>query len=520
MWKAPRTQCCWCLLLLAVSGSVSAAPQEDLSDEQTLKAAGLQTDNGGLLRYFREHTLSRAGQDHIHILIRQLGDDAFRTRARASAELVALGTAAVPFLERASRDRDLEVAQRADQCLRLIHETNHTSGLTAAAARLLARRNPPGATEVLLEYLPFAENDCALDEVQAALAVTAIKNGKPEKVLVAALKDPELVRRAGAAEILTRHGNRDAVPVLIALLDQLPLSQARRTEDMLIRLAGDKAPPVSLGREQETRRRCRDAWLRWWQDNGARTDLARLQGFASTKGYTLLVMLDAGRVVELDEKDRPRFQIDGLELPLDAQMLPDDHVLITEHNANRVAEWTKDGKVVWTKQADRPLMAQRLPNGHTFIGTQTRLYELDREGKEVFSYARPNGRPFMKAAALPDGEIVYITQDRRFYRMDRKGKELESFPVNVTTSGGRAEVLPGGHVLIPEMAGNRVAEYNADGKLVWQAAFQSPVAAVHLPNSHVLVTSYNQPRAVELDRTGKEVWEYRGNTRITRAFRR
>ena len=93
-------------------------------------------------------------------------------------------------------------------------------------------------------------------------------------------------------------------------------------------------------------------------------------------------------------------------------------------------------------------------------------------------------------------------------------------PVYVQTSGGRIEVLPSGHVLIPELKNNRVVEYDTDGKIVWQVPFNEPIAAVRLGNGNTLVTSYNQPRAVELDRAGKEVWEYKTDTRVTRAFRR
>ena len=92
--------------------------------------------------------------------------------------------------------------------------------------------------------------------------------------------------------------------------------------------------------------------------------------------------------------------------------------------------------------------------------------------------------------------------------------------MELRTSGGRLDVLSNGHVLIPEMNNNRVVEYDADGKVVWEAAAQQPIAAVRLPNGHTLVTSYSQHRAVELNRAGKEVWEYKTTTRVTRAFRR
>ena len=81
-------------------------------------------------------------------------------------------------------------------------------------------------------------------------------------------------------------------------------------------------------------------------------------------------------------------------------------------------------------------------------------------------------------------------------------------------------MLPGNHVLVPEKAHNRVVEYDAGGRPVWQTFFREPVAAVRLSNGHTLVTSFSQNRAVELDQDGKEVWEYKRDTKVTRAFRR
>jgi len=39
-----------------------------------------------------------------------------------------------------------------------------------------------------------------------------------------------------------------------------------------------------------------------------------------------------------------------------------------------------------------PLMAQRLANGNTFLANQEHLVEVDRDGKVVFTLARPGGQ--------------------------------------------------------------------------------------------------------------------------------
>src|SRR5205823_6720960 len=121
-------------------------------------------------------------------------------------------------------------------------------------------------------------------------------------------------------------------------------------------------------------------------------------------------LLDQGEVVNLDGSNRPRWRVGGLQFPLDAQLLPGDRVLVAEHKGDRVTERNAKGDILWEKKVEGPLVAQRLPNGHTFIANRNQLLEFDRDGKEVFTYTRPGGEAIMKAEKLPNGDIGLITQ--------------------------------------------------------------------------------------------------------------
>src|SRR5262249_3454005 len=146
------------------------------------------------------------------------------------------------------------------------------------AARLMALRKPAGATEALLAYLPFAEDEGVANEVQTALMAVGFPDGKADPVVVRALVDPLPLRRAAAAEALAHAGgpqerlalrklladpdltvrrrvavalanarDKDAFPVLIDLLRELTPEQAGPVQEVLFGLARDKAPNVSLG---------------------------------------------------------------------------------------------------------------------------------------------------------------------------------------------------------------------------------------------------------------------------------
>jgi hypothetical protein len=539
-----------CILCLVPSAG-AAVPIALRGDEQKLENVGLPTDGPSLLNFFRRQTLTGATREKLTTLVQQLGDRSFRIREKASTELPTMGMIAVPFLRQAATSADLEVARRAEACLRQIDEKDLRVGVPSAAARLVASRKPEGATEVLLAFVPSVDNESVAEVVRSALVAVAVHDGKPEKALLEALEDPVPARRAAAVESLSQAGlakerpemrkllhdpdlvvrqraalalatagEKEAIPVLIDLLAQSPPPRGRQAEALLLRLAEDDAPAVALGTDDAARNQCRDAWAAWWHEHHDKVDLGQLDAIRLLRGYTLLVMLDAGLIVEVDADNKPRFRVEGLEFPLDAQMLPGDRVLVAEANGNRVTERTRKGEIVWEKRVQMPLMAQRLPNGNTFIATQSQYLEVDPGGREVINRQLPSGEFIMKAQMLEDGEIACITSSSRFVRLDTTGREVQSMPVNVQTSGGRIDVLPSGHVLVPEMRNNRVVEYGTEGKVVWQVPFNQPIAAVRLANGNTLVTSYNQKRAVELDRAGKEVWEYKTDTRVTRAFRR
>jgi hypothetical protein len=517
-----------------------------------LKAAKVDTSDEGLLGFFRRRTVAESDRAQMKLWITQLGDDSFDVRERASAALVARGAPAEPFLKQAAKSPDVEVSRRAEECLRQIKRTVGAA-VPLAAARVLARRKPAGAAPVLLAYLPFADNDNVAEAVRVALAAVAVRDGKPDANLVAALKDKDPLRRAAAAEALCHSGtpdlvkltkellndpepmvrmrialalasvkDRDSIPVLIDVLAELPEGQAWPAEDYLARLAGDQAPVVPLGHDGPARERCRKAWAGWWRRYGSSVDLVRSDAAAHVLGYTLLLLLQTGEALEVDSQGRERWHVRGLQKPLDVQYLPGNHLLVAEYDANRVTERNLKGDVLWEKRIESPLVAQRLPNGNTFIATNNQLLEVSDTGAEVFAYHPPGGEAVMRAQKLRNGDLACVLTGvpPKFVRFDNSYHEVQTIQVKVSTSGGRIDVLPNGRILVPEKEEDRVVEYDASGKEVWHAEVKQPIAAVRLPGGNTLVTSMAENRAVEIDRSGKVVWEYRSEATVNRAFRR
>jgi HEAT repeat protein len=529
------------------------APQTPLGDDSAARARcrdawaawWLATEGPGLLDEITRHTLSDDRRRKALRLIDQLGDDEYAVRQRASAALEAMGPPVALLLRQHAHDADLEVGTRARALLAVL-DREKVRPLSAVTVRLAALRRPPGAAAALLAFLPFAEDEAMAAEVQSALAALAVRDGKPEPALLAALDDPEPLRRAVAGAALVAAGlerpqarrllqdrnprvrlrvalalaaaqEKDAVPVLIDLLGELPPTQAGDAEDYLRRLAGERAPAVSLGSDAAGRQKCRDAWAAWWHEHEATAELPP-PAASRLLGYTLIIYMNPCQVVELGADHRPRWEIDNLAYSYDAQPLPGDRVLVAEFSGGRVTERTARNEVVWEKAIAFPISCRRLPNGHTLIAARNELVEVDRGGKQVWSLSRPRG-DLLAGDRLRDGTAVCVTQDGTCRHFDAAGKELRSFPVGQVILGGM-ELLPGGHVLVAQYNNNHVVEYDLEGRTVWEAQVATPTGATRLPNGNTLVASQVAGEVQELDRAGKVVWEYKSGRQPWKARRR
>jgi hypothetical protein len=175
-----------------------------LEEERLLAAAKVASDGPALLTFLRKRTVGATTRVELTRLVGQLGDPSFRVREKAVADIVARGEVALPFLSRAVEDPDLEVSERAKKCIQQI-KVRSDPKLVMAAIRLLGIRRPGGAARVLLDYLPSAPEA----EVTRELYITRHalgEHGKPDPILLEALKAKDPLRRAAAAAALGRDG--------------------------------------------------------------------------------------------------------------------------------------------------------------------------------------------------------------------------------------------------------------------------------------------------------------------------
>jgi HEAT repeat protein len=526
-----------CLVVCCLlAPSLAWAREDSVEDEQLLHSASIGTDDRALLDFFRKQTADEAMIQRIRERIEQLGSDSFPERESASKELRNLGPVALTQLRLAIRETvDLEVRHRARECVQLI-ENRNPPALAVAAARLLARRQPEGTTETLLAFLPGPYDDRVLDEIQTALVEIARVDGRvhaelrhslastvPARRTIAALvlcrvdvhvyaasvrkllDDREASVRFSVARALAYAGDRQTLPVLIDLLAVLPREQAEQVEEVLYRLAGSNAPLVALGVDPAEQRRCREAWLKWWEKFGERIDMAALKDGERQLGYTLLVLLNDNRVVEWDRDGKAPWEIKNLASPLDAEVLPNHRVLIAEYETKRVTERSLTGEILWQKQLTTPpIHAQRLPDGRTFIATRSQLLEVDRSGAGEIVRYRSEREGIITARRYPDGRIACIEKGS-YFELSVTGEELRRFaaPDGAFTTNSLT-LLPNGHLLIAAYYGGTVQEFDRSGKVVWKVKLGRPLCAVRLPGGNTLVSTQDMV-LVEFDRAGKTI---------------
>lgn len=515
-------------------------------------------DGSALVDEFKARTLNSVDRPKVAELIKNLGDSNYRIREKASQELLSMGSKVLADLRVAAKDADGERAKRADDCITKINSSD-SKRVPMGSAHLAALRRPAGAAEAMLAYLPYADDDDGMiAEVKGALTTLALDpNGKPEPALVKALTDKQSVCRSAAAEALAKGGGlsvrgevkklltdqdllvrqaaaaaltvageKEAVPILIELLTELPSVQTWPAQDLLHQLAGEKAPTTVMGEKPDERKKYRDDWSSWWKANSASTDLAKLTTSPGYLGYTLLIEVSdnnsVGRVTEVNRNGKVRWHVDKLDYPVDAMVLPGERVLVTEWNGNRVTEYDFRGNLLWKKDgfAGRATNSQRLPNGNTFICTTSELIEVDRTGKAIYTINVTQGLTAGYRAS--NGDIVCLRNDGQCVRYDTAGKELRKFASNRDTSWTSGiDLTRNGNVLITQPSPNqKVTEYSPDGKVVKEWSTPQVTTATKLNNGNILAASHNDSKAVEYDTNGKKVWEYKSDYHIFRAKRR
>lgn len=531
------------LLGLAGEWSVSGPKGDDATSRRLRRQVwegwwkGLEPEK--ISEDVKERTPTDEEAEKIEKAIAALGDSVAEVQNKASDDLIGFGKKATALLRRAAM-RDPKISAAAIRCLEII-EKDTPSPLPLAAPRILALLRAKDTVSTLIGYLPYAETDEAAQQIVDALSSVAATGTKGDEALVKALGDANPARRAAAVTALCRAkatdempalkkalldkdplvrlraaqglapmGDKKAVSTMIALLADLPIEQCWEVEDFLSKVAGDKAPALAVSMDKDSRTKAIEAWAKWWTENRS-IDLTKLDLTVEREMGFLLVTESynpqngRGRVLEMDGNGKIRWQMDNLSAPYDAHLCRNGNVLVVE-NWNRVTERDRSGKIVGLdKYFNSVFYTERLRDGSTFVACRNQIQIVDGKGNVKFTHSY-NQNSILAARTFRDGSMAYVSYSGHYVKLDKNGKEIKSYNLalfNFSMNGG--QILPNDRVIMC-FSNNMVREYNADGKMVWEATgITYPMIPYRLSNGNTLVTANSYQQIVEIDSRGKVI---------------
>jgi hypothetical protein len=543
------------LFIAPVAFAQPARDSEREAYEAILREQRLPTSGAHLLQILRDRPPSPDTIDQVAKHVARLRAANYTDRLKATKALVKLGPVVRPLLEnmRCEGGADAETAGRLREVLDHF-PADQEFAATAAAARLIARDRPEQSLTVLLDFVPYATNEQVRQPVQLAINAVALAE---KKALVAELKNTNPAKRAAVGEALLRAGvplakdqfaplladdhplvryqigmalveknDKAGLPLLIQSIADSPADRAECALELLYRAAGEHAPAIYY----EGKSNAADVsaqWQKWQQKYAADLDLAK-QLARTELGFTVIstTMLPGAKaggknkVFELGPDKAVRWEFDVSRNVLDVHVIGPNRLLLAEYFDRRVAERDFKGNILREIPATLPLACQRLPNGDTFIVTRQQLRTVDRDGKDVFSWA-PNPGTIITAQRQRNGQIAVVTMGRCLL-LDPQGRELKSFTLGgaVYTLGGSIEVLANGRILVPLYNLNMIVEFDWTGNKLWQANVNRPTAVHRIGNGNTLVTAAFGSKVIEIDRDGQEVWSYQTDGRPHSARKR
>jgi len=183
-----------------------------------------------------------------------------------------------------------------------------------------------------------------------------------------------------------------------------------------------------------------------------------------------------------------------------------------DHIVWRYPKSTRDG---WALPNDRFLLA--VSKGKEYPGGA--VLEVDRAGVIHFEYKGTQSE-VNTVQALPNGNLVLTEAGKkpRLLEIDRSGKTVVEIPIQCQLDNFHMQTrmtrkLANGNYLVPHLLDRILREYRPDGSVVWEARTPDepkecwPFTAIRLDGGNTLVTLTHGNRIAEFDASGKVVWQ-------------
>ncbi|MFQ5789613.1 MAG: hypothetical protein ACE5JI_03965 [Acidobacteriota bacterium] len=389
---------------------------------------------------------------------------------------------------------------------------------------------------------PSTREDLALSQ-KAVLALFQEVLDKPQ-----ALFEWDSTRRVEThkalfeeAPALASESPKELVTLLIAAL-QAPERSVHLPASYILRHVTQENHGFRPFASAEERAGAQHAWREWWA--GARGNFTSQA--PPLEQSTLIVDEIPGRIVgndeeppgrilHLDRRGEPIWEIDTLKMPYDAVRQEDGGYLVNIIRARAVWKISPEGEVVSEiKVGGYPCSLELLGSGHILVAgwdddVPGFVRELDGEGNIV--WAVENLRWPWKAQRLDNGNTLIADAGKnRVFEVNPAGEEVWA----VDSLGPEApelfdalgpvycQRLADGDTLVSIRGLSKVVELDPSGKVVWEVGpelVKNQYSAVRLWNGNTLIADGGNWRVIEIDVDKNIVWEKGGFGYAAKAYR-
>jgi outer membrane protein assembly factor BamB len=185
----------------------------------------------------------------------------------------------------------------------------------------------------------------------------------------------------------------------------------------------------------------------------------------------------------------------------------------------------EDGKAIW-EHAGGSRDGFVLPNGNVLLAYSDRVEEVTRDRQVVLTYQKSaDNSEIGTAQRLYNGNtlVTELGKKPRLLEIDAKGNIVHEFALEPETDNAHmqtrmARQLKNGNYLVPHLLAFAVKEYTPSGKVVARTATDLkeiggreaenwPFTAIRLDNGNTLVSLTHGNKVVEFDQQGKIVWK-------------
>lgn len=185
----------------------------------------------------------------------------------------------------------------------------------------------------------------------------------------------------------------------------------------------------------------------------------------------------------------------------------------------------ESGEAVWDSGKSHARDGYVLENGNVLICWADVVKEFDESKEVIFEYTKAEESMELGTAVRLQNGNTMITEsgvEPRIVEVNTEGKVIKSIPLepetdNVHMQTRMARKLENGNYLVPHLLAFAVKEYNSESKVVntFSTDFEDfggreaktwPFTAIRLKNGNTLVTLTNGNRVIEFDSEGKIDW--------------